>query len=446
MDDPLAPRLLLNVDGAGRALYQGPLRIRRGDSVADADGELQFVWRPSPWIRYVCTFGDGIPGALDPFVPGEVSVELVGPALIPAGDLPVAREPDEFAANGSYHSDRMPRGYMFGSASDEVQMAEFHLVNGPNVVPPKPLRRADGSGAYRGRFHLYGQIWKITLDAHPDISLDDYVRHLAEQRAFGPTHIGLLERADGRLFDADFAREGLDLLFTTLSFCRGALTGPSLPMGIDEDGSARWLSLETLLADEWEGRFSWCDRLMGSSIESVFARFEACWLDTFRREVLSRVVRYYVEANSAPVEKGLILGQAALELLSWAVLVELQGTQTRANLKGRAAKDNVRDLLRWAGINLDISDPRVAHKFAGLMSAYPEADRDGPALTTWARNRIAHPERDVPSLQGAPLVNAWQLTLFYLELVILRFVEYHGVFSNRLTSQWTGEHERVPWD
>ncbi len=212
--------------------------MRRGDSVAEVNGEVQFLWRPSPWLRYVCTFEGGIPEALDPLVPGDPVLELVDGLEVPYGRLRDATDPHIVSTGASGHSvGPLPPGLTLGSAASVVQSAQFHLVNGPNVVGPRPVARAEG-GRYRGRLRLVGRHWKATLDVRPDVDLNTYVRELLEQRAFGPTHIGLLERTKGENFDIESAHDGLALLFTMLSFCRGALTGPSLPVGIDDTGSA----------------------------------------------------------------------------------------------------------------------------------------------------------------------------------------------------------------
>jgi hypothetical protein len=38
-----------------------------------------------------------------------------------------------------------------------------------------------------------------------------------------------------------------------------------------------------------------------------------------------------------------------------------------------------------------------------------------------------------------------QLSLFYLELALLRLIGFDGEYANRLGSHWVGDVEPVPW-
>ena len=40
---------------------------------------------------------------------------------------------------------------------------------------------------------------------------------------------------------------------------------------------------------------------------------------------------------------------------------------------------------------------------------------------------------------------AWQLSLWYQELALLYLLGHHGEYRNRLTAEWLGQVERVPW-
>ena len=40
---------------------------------------------------------------------------------------------------------------------------------------------------------------------------------------------------------------------------------------------------------------------------------------------------------------------------------------------------------------------------------------------------------------------AWQLSLWYQELALLFLLGHHGEYRNRLTAEWLGQVENVPW-
>lgn len=41
---------------------------------------------------------------------------------------------------------------------------------------------------------------------------------------------------------------------------------------------------------------------------------------------------------------------------------------------------------------------------------------------------------------------AWQLSLWYQELALLYLLDHAGEYRNRLTAEWLGEVEKVPWE
>jgi hypothetical protein len=72
----------------------------------------------------------------------------------------------------------------------------------------------------------------------------------------------------------------------------------------------------------------------------------------------------------------------------------------------------------------------------------------GPVTLTKLRNGMAHPRQLQRSYATTALqrYEARQLSLWYLELSILRLVGFTGRYGNRLRrSRWKGQVEKVPW-
>ena len=65
------------------------------------------------------------------------------------------------------------------------------------------------------------------------------------------------------------------------------------------------------------------------------------------------------------------------------------------------------------------------------------------------RNKVVHPPNNIRSIEwpsGNELFEAWQLTMWYLELSILRLLGYRGNYTSRLQLHgWSGRTEPVPW-
>ena len=70
---------------------------------------------------------------------------------------------------------------------------------------------------------------------------------------------------------------------------------------------------------------------------------------------------------------------------------------------------------------------------------------DGPDAVTGVRNALVHPSEKDELPEGA-YFEAWQLSMWFLDLVLLRLCGYAGEYANRLAlSRWVGQVEPVPW-
>lgn len=49
------------------------------------------------------------------------------------------------------------------------------------------------------------------------------------------------------------------------------------------------------------------------------------------------------------------------------------------------------------------------------------------------------------SAPGHSLFQAWQLSLWYQELALLYLFDHQGEHRNRITAEWLGQVEKVPW-
>lgn len=137
---------------------------------------------------------------------------------------------------------------------------------------------------------------------------------------------------------------------------------------------------------------------------------------------------------------------SGLELLSWAVL-QRQEWLTAEALDRATAATSLRLLLKWAEIPIEIPDHFEA--LNARRTGVGQADWAGPEALFNVRNRLVHPPKriDDPEWPSSnELVESWQLATWYLELALLRLLEYRGDYQCRLRlGRWPGENEPVPW-
>lgn len=94
------------------------------------------------------------------------------------------------------------------------------------------------------------------------------------------------------------------------------------------------------------------------------------------------------------------------------------------------------------GLGLPAEIPRRLQLMKRLAKA--RSWQNGPRALTEIRNDLVHPNQAFPGI-GRVLYEAWKLSQWYVELVILALSGYCGEYTNRINARWIGETERVPW-
>lgn len=282
--------------------------------------------------------------------------------------------------------------------------------------------------------------WKITLSAMP--STGQMVRKLKKTGGYAITHVGILEREDGHLFDEQPAEQVLSALRHFLSFARGLWVEPALPVGFGLDGELVFERWGFGVLHPWRFAWSWFDEYHGEVLAQVFPGFWSAWQDAHWSDLLRRVLYWYLASNAAPpaVDLGIILSQSALELLAWGKCAVQASPQQKAAFKELRASDKIRRLLCDFGLRCeippDLSDLHSAATAAGWL--------DGPHAITGLRNQLVHPEPKYRGLGTRVYYEAWNLAQQYVELVILKLCGHKGVYANRLRPRAVGEVSIVP--
>jgi hypothetical protein len=151
--------------------------------------------------------------------------------------------------------------------------------------------------------------------------------------------------------------------------------------------------------------------------------------------------------SAGGVEGGIILVQAALELLGWTQLVEETKSLSGQGYEKLAAADKLRLLLSSCSIPLSI--PATQTELVSAAKTYGWTD--GPQATTEIRNALVHSNptkrKKVLSVDPALTYEAYEVSLWFLELILLRFFDYRANYSCRVSAaRWRVEAVQVvPW-
>ena len=337
-------------------------------------------------------------------------------------------------------------------SSSIISSAIFHLFNFPNFWAPDDqckaaTKRATQSERKCKQAILKADGWIITISALDGIN--DLEKELDSQGGYLITHVGTISREDGTTFTSEQLDDLLTCLHHFLSFTLGCWAGLALPIGFDKDKNRvfeQW-GVRRVANGAWNPRGSWFDRHHGELFSQVFPGFLSLWQNTIWRQPLASAIYWYVEACDSTIgvgaDTGIILAQTALELMAWTYCVTDREMVLPDTFKKPGAL-KASDKLRMLTSNLGI--PReIPSELPALRDHTDPKWGDGYHATTDIRNSIVHPDKK--GTTANLYYPAYQLSLWYIDLVLLRLCGHNGYYANRLQdpNNWVGDVEPVPW-
>jgi hypothetical protein len=301
-------------------------------------------------------------------------------------------------------------------------------------------------GARPSRVLLFGVLnfprWWPDPNGHVQFALGDWQINLAASgntraiydqlradRGYCITHAGSARRTKLPPASAREVYRLLDELHLLFSLASGSWSCPFLPVSFSRTGAQIWEEWALRNVDTWKGHFSWFPPTHPDALTSVAAGLHSRWSNPIWTEPIEIAIHLYMETNTHGVaqESSLILGQAALELLSWTYFVVERNLYSPSYFNWKVpAEERVRKLLKKAKI------PTAIPKHLGSLAAGSWSD--GPQAITALRNALVHPPKlgGLLATSSRARLQAWQLTLWYLERSFLWLFGYSGHYCNRL--------------
>jgi hypothetical protein len=418
-------------------IFSGHFEVKSDSDAVSGLGKIELKWFPSPRVSWDLEAVDA--GAFHSFfllgpvklkIPGydnEISAQIT--SLNTSSDKPI--QLFGIVDNGEGRQTTRELAYVIFS------LANFTPFFGAVV------RNDDGTQASKSRAILVGGGWRITLDGL--WSQDNQRGELDEH--FFLSHVGRVEREDGSTFRSDEAKPILDDLYWFLSFCRGRPTPAILPVGFDRDGRESWSEWGSWKIYRFKEKRNWYNDFSAEGLERGFPGFLHLAGDSVWNKPVRLAIYWYLEAENAGNDSGIILAQAAFELLAWSYFVETEQRYSAGRFDVMRFREKLTLLLHEVGVPLVL--PQTLQELA--TSASTAGWNDGPSALVGIRNAMVHPttknQNRIDVLTGSTLFEASQLSLWYLEMILLWLFRYHGSYSNRLIiSGWKGEEvAAVPW-
>jgi hypothetical protein len=425
-------------------LFQGELNFIDSDQKINGYGALEFHWYPYPGIWF----------KVDLY--GFTSIQSSEPTLeIPKLNIQTkARITRSFYGNKFFVEGQLAP-FDIGNG-DKISYVIFHITNFSDYIG---TNIQDETKLWKGEITLESEEWRITIDT---LSKWKEIHEALKNRGgYAITNVAKLERIDGQTFTSEEAENILFGLNHFLSFVAGRWICPILPSGFDRDNNKIWekWSYRKLQSYQPGKIISWLPEHSPSDLTTAFKGFMKKYLDPDWQESLRLLVYLYVESNNAGCEQAIITIQSAFELLAWLILVEQYKILSKEGIEKLPAFELLRLLFHSLQIPLELPQPsdqfyiEELHKMSKMSKA--ENYSDSPKCITVVRNKIIHPKRTSdkegkakPILTFSSPIHreASLLSLWYLEMCLLKIFEYEGVYANRLRkNRWAGNYDPLPW-
>ncbi|MEX2477689.1 MAG: hypothetical protein WD357_04580 [Gracilimonas sp.] len=328
----------------------------------------------------------------------------------------------------------------------EISYATFYLLNFPFCLGQAIRNSQKKRSSYKGRILINDGEWNITLD-----KLEGYKslqNEMSESDGYLITYSGKIEKTNNKSFTSDELLVRLNKFYWLLSFVRGALTAPVLIDGFDKNKKVIWQDRSLRSVGRWSltQRNNW---FSPQHVNEIFELLSPGWSELFEHELwkneIHKILYWYTYAGrgvaGAGTDGSVILAMSALELLAFNYLVQEKGLRTKEKFERKSLSNNIFKVLEDLEIPFNLPEELKEFKAYSKNKSW----QTGPKAISELRNEIVHPARE-SSPSSTVCFEAQQLSLWYVEMIILRMCGYDGIYSNRLKRMgWVGDVESVPW-
>lgn len=442
-------RLPINIDmekpNSAIPIYSGRFELRDGDKFFTVEGEIEFRWFPNSGARFQGYIRDD---AIDFLRTDRISTsyKLIIDGLS-FGDAFITSTQFGDPSSGAFLSGLMSQKAIAGDSSIHVNCVRFSI---PNLRDFRGLSirsvRDKGETFFTGRMLFEDDEYSICIDRKENDS--ELRKALLEQGGYLILYDAELKVVKGSI-SHDSLQNVMHCFGTFLSFLNGRRTSALFLTGVFED-EVIWRDFADYYVDDYKSVRSWPERCYSGELNESWKKFKELWKVEENQNVLSTLVHWYVQANGHAgfAEGSIMMAQAALELVyNWWIVEDKQMVLGKDS-ESLAASNKIRLLLSQVGV-----DARIPESFTELADFISDAStiKDGPEAIVQIRNAIVHSQKEkrikLSQIHYKAKSQALNLSLWYIELCLLRILKFDGKYNNRCADVvYASKAEQVmPW-
>jgi ApeA N-terminal domain 1 len=331
----------------------------------------------------------------------------------------------------------------------------FHIVNSCYYHGLEGTYKESEGNINWGRVSFYEGDWEIIIDqvTFPGKKGSWIFDELQKSGGCAITHVGEIRKKENNPFDYSEASELIDLLSDFLSFAMGTRVPIVLSVGHNSNGSKVFEQWGSLFVQSWKSKNSWFPERELQNVPAMFPIF-VNWSRDWGQAART-IINMYLNANHNYFRDiSIVLSYSNLEMIARVILVEKRERIGASKFDKLLPADKITNLLKELSIpttfppsSNDSIDDLMQFVKISINASDLERESTSKSLLVLSkiRNNITHAKKKYQPSSMA-IFDSANLSLWYVEVVILAILNYHGLYKNRLDrSKRFGKYVPVPW-
>ncbi len=430
-------QILMSEPNQSIPLHIGIFELTRDSKFLKINGSVNLEWFPNKRVRFT---GEVMENTfnLDDLFKLEQSYDLVINGL-KTGTCHLS---EVTVGDNSNFKGELDYSAVIGDKSIAVSKICFSIPNLRDFFGD-PIKISK-NGVGRNRMTFDTDEFLIIVDKLP--KFDDLKKSLKSKGGYLFLYSGEIIKKNGAIYHEEM--KDISICFSNfLSFLNGRRCSIYVAQGIYENNTI-WTDFTPNRVDLYKTVRSWPCRFALEGLNEAWRKFYNILNVDKEEGFLNSIIHWYLEANCNPIiDNAIVLTQIGLELVYNWYVVEQKKILIGPDSENISAANKIRLLLSQIGLKNDLPSSFIE------LRNYIEQNKlpDGIEAFVQIRNALVHSQqekrRKLDKISPTVLYQANELGLWYLELSILKIIDFNGKYQFRCSDKaWPKENEMlVPW-
>lgn len=426
-------------------IYNGALTLVFSNNCSTiVCGKVIYEWLPIPVVHFYCDIIEGtnaaliIENALEP-----ISI-IIDQITIGKGHITNFTYPEDNPHVPIKFKGEFVDKIIVGDKELKTNEIKFHITNMRALVGHKVKYENENSvRVMHNRILFETNSYNIIIDAI--YNPKDRLSQLKNAGGFLFMYNGTIKPKKNKI-NYSTANEIIESFSFFISFIAGTKTFPSL-IYANINNNQKWLDATNYDTSIYQNNyFSWFPFFSNNEkeINLAFNNFNYLWENENNKNFLKTIVTWYNSLNQEGIfiYSHIIMAQSAMELIfNWWIIEQKELIKGKDSEK-LSASNKIRQILSF--LNISDAIPFSCNSLRGFKKT-DNNFKDAPDTIVYIRNAIIHSSNKkrerLSDISIETLNETTEIYRSYIELSLLRILEYNGKYKNRFTKV----SESVPW-